>query len=303
MSATHAGHAHNAELNRDPTRTTTLRRRFAQDLGGRFQTLRRLVNQTVRENDAFGLTANADPVEVFDFPTDPQKQQAFMRWLRNSMADEIVEVEGFTGVRGGRHYTAKYVRASYARAIKDAGAKLRAEGMDVPVEDIETMFNLPVHERSLQRLFTRTYDNLDGITGPTAQAVRQELTAGFVEGVNPNEMARRINGRVDAIGLNRARTLARSEVISAHAHGTLDRYERMGVGRVTIRSEFSTAGDDLVCPLCGSIEGETVTLDTARNGTWEFETEDEALAHLEGEYPFNPPVHPNCRCSWLPVVS
>lgn len=282
-TAPHAGHVHNAEANGDPTRTLTLRRRFEGEMGRRFRRLKGLIRTTVGyENDAFGLAANAEPADTFDFPTDPAKQEAFMRWLRNALGDEIVEVEGFAGVRQGRHYTAKYVRASYARAIKDAGSKLRAEGLDVPVEDVETMFNLPVHEQSLQRLYTRTYENLEGISGPTAKAVREELTQGFVEGVNPNEMARRLNDRVDAIGLNRARTLARTETIHSHAEGTLDRFQRAGVENVSLQAEWLTAGDLRVCELCAARAGDVLPLREARGLI---------------------PLHPMCRCAWSPVVS
>ena len=76
-------------------------------------------------------------------------------------------------------------------------------------------------------------------------------------------------------------TLARTEVINAYTEGTLDSYERLGVEEVQGRAEWSTAGDDRVCPQCAGMEGAVFTIREARGLI---------------------PLHPNCRCAWLPVI-
>ena len=45
-------------------------------------------------------------------------------------------------------------------------------------------------------------------------------------------------------------------------------------------AEWSTAGDDRVCPLCGPLEGSVMTVKEARGLL---------------------PRHPNCRCAWIPA--
>lgn len=296
MSATqaHHGHVHNAELNRDPTRTTGIRNSFEAEAFRRFRRLKGLIRTTIVDNDAFRLRANAEPADIFDFPTDPAKEAAFMEWLQQATEDEVIAPVGSFGVRDGRHWTGKYVRASYARAVQSAGAALRAEGFDVDTQDVETLFNLPVHQSAIQRIYQRAFENLEGVTDAMARQIREELTTGFVEGVNPREMARRVNDRVDKIGITRARTLARTETIHAHTEGTLTRFEREGVEQVTISAEWATAGDLRVCPICVSIEGEVFTTTQARTETFTFD---------ESEFPLRPPAHPNCRCALLPVVS
>lgn len=250
-----------------------------------------------------GLIANAEPADTFDFPTDSRKQRAFHRWLKRALADEFLEPATFVDVREGRHYTATYVRSSYSKAVEDAGRRLRAEGFDVPDEAVSTIFNLPVHESSLRRIYTRAYENLEGINDDAAQVIRQELAQGFAEGVNPREMATRMNRELDTIDLKRARVLARTEVIHSYSTGTLDRYERAGVGRVTVSAEFASAADDRVCSLCASQEGRVHSVSEARTGTFDFAPGEQDPPSLEGTYPVNPPIHPSCRCSWLPVVS
>ena len=73
----------------------------------------------------------------------------------------------------------------------------------------------------------------------------------------------------------------RTEVIAAHHSATIAEYRAAGVEGVEVKAEFSTAGDDLVCELCESLEGQI------------FE-----LSEIEGLIP----RHPNCRCVAIPVV-
>jgi len=147
---------------------------------------------------------------------------------------------------------------------------------------LETVFRKPVHRDKLQLLYTRNFQALEGITDAVDKEVSRVLTQGLAEGVNPREAARRITDRVDKIGKTRATTLARTEIINAHAEGTLDRFERMGVDEVGVKAEWQTAGDSRVCPICASLEGSTFTIDEARGKL---------------------PAHPRCRCAFLPVVN
>ena len=48
-----------------------------------------------------------------------------------------------------------------------------------------------------------------------------------------------------------------------------------------VEAEFQTAGDDRVCPQCAALNGEIYKVEDARGVI---------------------PVHPRCRCNWLPVV-
>jgi SPP1 gp7 family putative phage head morphogenesis protein len=75
--------------------------------------------------------------------------------------------------------------------------------------------------------------------------------------------------------------LARSETIRAYAESTLAEFRNWGVEGVTALAEFQTAHDDRVCPKCSHLEGVVYTLDEASGII---------------------PVHPNCRCYWLPWI-
>ncbi|RPI64644.1 MAG: phage head morphogenesis protein, partial [Planctomycetaceae bacterium] len=77
-------------------------------------------------------------------------------------------------------------------------------------------------------------------------------------------------------------TLARTEIIHAHAESTLNRFEEFGIDGVMGQAEWSTSGDGLVCPRCAAVGGKIYSLSDARGML---------------------PMHPNCRCAWLPVLS
>lgn len=304
MSHTHT-HAHDgdyealAQARTDPTRTTTLRRRYAQRLRGEFAEINTQIRRGIRDRDVFRLgnggEALAEPLPQFPFSTDDRKADAFVRWLRRQQRNGVLQVI--------ERNNNTFIRSAYGRGLEHAATELRKQGIDVDVPELQPAFALPVHEESLQLLFTRNYEALQGITDEVAKQISRELTNGFAQGWNPNEMAEELTDRVDSIGKTRATTLARTEVINAHAEGTLNRFERQGVDQVTIRAEFTTAGDRRVCPLCASLEGRTVTIQEAREGTFQFNASENQPDSLSGTHPIKPPIHPRCRCSFFPVVS
>lgn len=295
MSSTPIGCRHTAGEHRlavhqqgraDPTRTKTARRRFAQHLRGRWDAIKFHINRGLVENDALGLegadigtlAANVDKDDSltpgagqFDFPADAEKAEAFADWLDEAIEQEILEEYG-----GDR-----YLRQGYSRGVRHADARLREQGVELPEGGVGAVLQLPVHRDKLDLLYTRAFDELDGITQAAAQEIRRELVEGLAQGQNPRTMARNINDRVEAVGKTRSTVLARTEVVRAHAEGTLDRYERIaGDVGVTVQAEWITAQDQRVCAECAALEGRIFSIDEARGLL---------------------PLHPQCRCAFVPV--
>jgi len=299
----------NAQQSGDPTNTLPIRRDFIREIRRRFRRVRGLVRRTVGyENDALRLkqdtgvpTVNAEEQEAFRFTTDEERVEAFRRWFREAAEDEILEPVELRDVQNGEHWTGAYVRSSYEKGWKNGTGRLMAEGVSVAAA--EEVFDLPVPKRQIRRLYSRTFDNLRGITEDMADDISRELARGLVEGENPRTMARRINNEVTKIRRTRADVLARTEIINSYSDATLDRYEDAGVDVVS-HGEWATAGDRRVCPICQSLEGQTFRINEMRTGTFNFDAEDDDVADsLAGTYQLKPPAHPNGRCAILPVVS
>lgn len=291
----------------DPTRTKTTRRRYAQKLRGRFAEINTEIRAGVADRDVFGLSesdtgtdilggeALADPLpNTFPRRTD-QQIETFDEWLKRQQRDEVLDVISRNGNT--------YVKSGYKRGLKHAEARLREQGVDVPSEDIEELFNRGIHRDTLEILYTSDYSDLEGITAEVSKQSNRVLTEGFAQGYNPNKMARELTDRVDKIGKTRATTLARTSVIDAHAQATLNRYEELGTDTVTIKAEWSTAGDNRVCPICQTLEGRVMTIQEARTETFRYSAGADEPSSLSGEYPIKPPAHPRCRCSILPVIN
>lgn len=301
----------NRRVRRDPTQTTVLRRKYAIAHRKRFRAISALIHETIVDNDAFLLERDLsvfqatplplplpDPTaaQPFEFTRTADKINAFMRWLRQATDLEILEIIEREGrqVVERRAWQDLYIRQGYARGVAQADAKLRATGLQIDTPSTprwieQNVLSMPRHADALGILYTRNFQELEGITAAMDQAISRELTAGFSQGLGPRQIARQLADRVDKIGIHRANLLARTEIVNAHAESTLNRFEDFGVEQVAGFAEFATAGDNRVCQRCRDIES------------------GDAFGLGPGIYPIQRargliPVHPQCRCSWWPIV-
>lgn len=279
----------------DPTQTTMVRWAFEREVNRRFAELRRLVQAAVVDNDVLGLASSPGPrvhVEIprpgaFAFSRTDRKISSFMEWLRLAAQDNILDVRlGVPMARAAETaWSNVYIQSAYQRGLAQAANELRGQGVSVSDRYIDGAFLRPFHVDRAGIAFTRTFDELRGVTEAMDQQISRVLAQGLVEGRGPMDIARSLNDRVDKIGRTRARTIARTEVISAHAEATLNTYDEAGVLGVRVMAELATAQDDAVCEECMALETQTaagpISIDDARGLI---------------------PVHPNCRCAILPVV-
>ncbi|MDH3359947.1 MAG: phage head morphogenesis protein [Desulfobulbaceae bacterium] len=306
----------------DPTRTITLRSRFVAEMNRRFKKLTDIIHESVVTNDCFGLEetpritiqAAAQPGQ-FAFPRSADKVEGFMQWL-SDQNEEFILSGGRRGIRtisragggvvsGADAWTSVYIESAYQRGIKRGRAELRKAGVDIPDfgdtpgrDPITVAFNQPFHADRVGLLYTRTFNDLKGITTAMEGQVSRVLAQGLAEGRNPRDIGRMLNMVVTGDGLSvtdtlgrfiparrRAQMLARTEVIRAHHVASINEYRQAGIEGVKVKAELSTAGDGAVCVICASLEMDT----QAKPAT---------LDEIEGMIP----VHPNCRCVAIPVV-
>lgn len=285
MASTNVG----IQANDDPTNTTLIRNDYERSLVEWFKALQEQISPRSFNQNV------SDPPEIFEFEEDSRRIDAFLRWLQKQEQDGVLTIIEENNNR--------FIKTSYRRGVEHAEQALQQQGIDLETEEVENLFRLPVHEDTLETLFTRNYRLLEGITTDMDEEISRILTQGFAEGRNPNRMASQINDSIDDIGIQRSRTLARTEVINAHSESTIRRFEQAGVEDVRIEAEWSHAGDRRVCPICRALQAQGVmTLESVKNGTFEFEPGEEEQPSLAGKYPRKPPAHPNCRCALLPVV-
>lgn len=281
-------HGHRTDLQTptgsvDPTNTKTLRKDYEASAYKRFRETKGDIRTAVIERDVLALS-NKLPAQLgdvpefraFDFPTNDKKIKAFRDWIDTNLEQNVLE----PAPNLSEHWQGDYVRRGYRSGLKQAREGVEYAGIPVGDESLQNIFNTPIHRNTLQTLYTRNFAALNKITQATGGEISRILSEGLIQGWNPNKTARLLNERVDKVGITRARTMARTETIYAHNEAALNEYERQGIKKVTAEVEWETAGDSRVCTQCQPMQGSTFTIKEAHGVI---------------------PLHPNCRCTWIPV--
>jgi uncharacterized protein with gpF-like domain len=283
--------------------TKTAQKRFAQQLRGVLGRINAAIRRGIIEDDVFELQdSNTDTLAVddpgpFETESNPQKVTQFIAWLR-----EQLETNYLTVVGPDRN---QWVRMAYVEGIRHTHRELSE--LDVSFSDPDSILPNAVHQRALQQLYNRTYENLQQISSDLVDDVRLTLLEGFREGRNPSDIARTLTDRVDSIGKYRSTLIARSEVMNAHSTSTLNRIDEVNEttdAEIAVsHGEWSTAKDARVCAFCRALDG------TAFNTQEMRETTVEVTASLtdDGNFAGNtfrlkPPAHPQGRCRILPQI-
>lgn len=272
-------HVHNRQLNPlrlDPTRTTLLRKAFVKESDRRFVELQKQITQLVEVEDAFGLAEPGTPMvsnKRWVGMSSAQQVEQFRKWVESQVNKGILT----TVDPSDPTWMSKYISEAYekgaARSFDDYRKLYAAAG---PASDYKFYsggkfeflgsFRGPAAAERVQYLASRTFQDMKGVTTAMGQQMNRVLADGMIQGKSPREVARDLNKTVSKIGIQRARTVARTETIRAHAEGQLDSLTKLGVEEVGVMVEWSTAGDDLVCPLCLPMNGVVLKIQEARGG-------------------------------------
>lgn len=267
----------------DPTGTEWVQQEYGSRLRGTLGKLNAAIRDGFVSDDVLQIQnapKEPEPQEPYQFPTDDGKVAAFMDWFRRQLQRGFLSVVSMSDNM--------FIRAAYEDGIEDARERLT---VDTP----EPNFELPIHRRALQELYTRSFELLQDVSQDMATEVRDELVEGLRDGDHSSDIARSITNRVDKIGKHRATLISRTEVINSYTEATINQYESVGVEGITVKSELLTAQDERVCPICKAIEDMGVfTLNETRNKTVEIQGK---------RYRIRPPIHVQCRCTLLPAIN
>lgn len=299
----------------DPSRTKTERQQFMREMKRRLRALMKEIMRFLVIEDELGLTERKPFVlkllasssktgkllsekkirelaeyikknyRRYAFMTTPQKLTQFQEWLQQQVDAGLLQVDA-----NGKPWTAKYVESSWRKGMFRSYTDVRKEKLTAQPEWyrgtkeqwLRSAFMQPEMMSKVQLLAMRSFNDMKGLTSTMSSQMSRILADGMAKGSGPMKIARLIDRDVFK-GRNRARalTIARTEIIHAHAEGQLDGLKELGVDQVTAEVEWSTAGDKLVCSQCESLEGSIFTIDEAKGRI---------------------PLHPNCRCAWVPYI-
>lgn len=294
-------HNAKAEFPEDPTKTVGIRKRWIAQVNLRYGILAKRINDLLLRGNEGGVPVpRVDPVTLkvnaFEYTNDPVAVLRFMAWLQVQTQLVIIGNDA-TAINNWQN---QYIDQSYERGIKRTQADLRRLDIDasmlksVTAADIVgtatpslgiipggQKLNGPIHMEAIRTLYLRAYSDLNGITDEMNKQIRRVLVEGIEQGLGIRDIAKDINGRVDAIGVTRSQLLARTETVRAYNVATVAEFKDVA-DRAGIEPAYKwvTAGDARVRPEHAQRNGKVYPAD-------------EALSML-GD--------PNCRCSLTPYV-
>jgi len=126
----------------------------------------------------------------------------------------------------------------------------------------------------------RCGDSIKSILDTTKDKLRKTLAEGIEAGESIPHLASRVSAVYDEAKGSRAIKIARTETMSASNQGALQAYDQSGVVK---KKEWLIAGG--ACDECIPMQGEAVKLHSSFSCGVD-----------------SPPLHPNCRCTVLPVI-
>lgn len=178
---------------------------------------------------------------------------------------------------GGRWFQ-KFVVRAYRKGMDDAHTRL---GSQVKFAFGESDI------QSMNQAMLKTQNEFSAVIDETSRQIHE----GVRQSITVDEALSRVTERMKAIGVVRGHAVAVVNTIGTHALASLNHYKAAGIKKVgadvegiaRMRDElleFATAGDNDVCPECEDLEGQVFDIE-------------ESFGII--------PVHPNCRCAWIPI--
>lgn len=139
-----------------------------------------------------------------------------------------------------------------------------------------------VNEKALAYAKERSAELVTSLEDSTRDMLRSTLAEGIENGWSNDELSDALE-ETYAFSAERAETIARTETAYADVQGNLDGYRESGV----VEGKQWIIGQDEYCDDCQELDGVIVGLDE----------------NFPGDGGDGPPLHPNCRCDILPVLS
>ncbi len=132
---------------------------------------------------------------------------------------------------------------------------------------------------------------------------RRRIIDAIAAGISAGEGIAKIKDRVSevfkAATETRSELIARTEVSRASNFATQEGYKQSGVVRA---KEWLTAADERLCEFCAAMDGKIIGLDENFFDKGDEMSGENGNLKLDYENVASPPLHPNCRCTLIPVI-
>ena len=271
-------------LRLDPGRTLSLRRNYILAFRRRLVDLAKSVVKYVDGDDSLGLKRSEVVRSLLtNAEGDAAKVVAFQKWFQEKVAEIVLGIDPVnpwlrTYIKDAlqKGLTRGYEQVNRVKsAVQEPGLFAGTKGQWVQ----STLRDNAVVDK-LDMLAARSYSKLKGYMGELESEMVRILADSLAGEPVPREIAAAMFEKIKATDSKTLR-LGNTEVMYAFTDGQLEAFEKLGIKEVSLLVEWKTAEDDGVCPECYRRSGTVMTIAEARGIL---------------------PLHPNCRCIWVPYL-
>jgi len=247
----------------------------------------------------------ADLVDAWEREWVFEMQQLMARMVEEGFIDTRNE---FGAEDMGKSFVDRMVRGKQSELeLPDTGINVLFQEPQIGTEALTVSEAATVDPEFLIRAdFSRIQKHIDavasGVTKRSSKVIQAVFNRSADRGDTPSKIARELTKQGAARSAPRARMIARTETIWAYNEGAEQRYSSMGVQA----KEWVVTNDDLLCPWCEPMDGIIVAV----GGPFFGEGESHIVIDKKGKERkldiaievAHPPLHPNCRCTLVPVI-
>lgn len=215
----------------DPTKTLSLRKKAIAQIERRFKILKRLIIQSLIKGGVFaskgGILANAEPLDPppFGYATDKERIEAFMAWLRKTIAEAVWD--GVTEAE--RLWLNQIIEQAYVKGIAFSQSSIEnvspiaTDGVVIQsfVQTTAQRLLVPMHLDRVSYIYTRTFTDLKNVTEVMASQMQTVLSDALFGGLGAKETAEKLLEKIEKIGVNRAKLIARTEIVNAYQQAVI----------------------------------------------------------------------------------
>ena len=160
-----------------------------------------------------------------------------------------------------------------------------------PISSVQALVNTPFQGAQFSQRYGAVGDAM-------ASDIRDQLTQSMINGESMDDAAARLDTVMGQAGrgyTNRTLTIARTEIMRAQSLGSWNVYQNQNKDLMAGEPAWHTTADDRLCPWCLGRDGKTSAQIKALKLTARGKSDP-----FRGSATM--PLHPNCRCAWLPQL-
>jgi len=254
-------------LRLDPTRTGLIRDAFRNEVHSRFAEFQSRLELYLSTNPgllfSYGSDPIGDPFAQRIHTTDAEKLEEFDDWYKQTVEETLLQNKQ---EQANNDWIYFYLALAYDAGVRNATVGANGEDyLDVALPIFRSMPSVQEDRRNtLALLTTRTRGVLVAIGAALGASLLDSLSKGMLSKSSIEDIRQQMLEEAKAIEKKRANAMVESEVIRAHAEAQLDAFQNSGVTDLKILVEWTTAGDNRVCPLCEAKAGTVYTVEQAR---------------------------------------